>query len=671
MKDLEVVRRLKLTWAVTIAVVIVGGVVARAVDLSELGKQDDKGRYVVPTVQVAERFSNPVWCAEWEDAFCDRADAMIRMTLAMGRIRGNTYFENEKRTYGQLMMQALGGEVEHAMEVLQGRDHQADIWHRETAGIDYYACFTIKHQMRKYFYFGSLMRPEYAKQMYDGAKLWTEKDPLRRSHYAYEKGRSGWGPDVKNSWVDVRSTDNLYLMRTTSVYLMAEETGNEKTRRIYKDRFATFVKSLYRIGQGEWDSENYHGHSIAPVHNMYDFAKDPEVKLLAKACLDWFYAAGAVKYRRGAFNGPTKRDYNHVQPFGGSAAGMLWVMFGDAPQANEHLESDEVHIISSAYRAPAAVVNLARKNFEKPVEIFAGKPGYSDTQQGDYGAEPEFLETQYFGRTFQFGTLARGTQERDVNGFKILMDNSKTGAGSIQCVCGPDPLFVGSPKYEQGKLAGVNRVAQYRNLAIWLVEDGEADWVWVMPETMAVEKVGGVTFFKGERTWIAISPVKLSIKGLDAELTEKVQFKVKGDKKEPRWVNHRVVSAKGSGEKYCGFAIEIGEAPVYADYAAFKKAICSKARLDTGDLGAGVVRYMGGRGDTVKMKFGRDLGEYKVWRDGRLHDWKAHRVGYRQADEAGGLIEQDWLGGTLTVRAGGKEFSCTVTDEGKVAFYNK
>ena len=63
MKKLEVVCRLKLGCAVMIAVVIVGGVVARAVDLSELGKQDDKGRYVVPTVQVAERFSNPVWCA--------------------------------------------------------------------------------------------------------------------------------------------------------------------------------------------------------------------------------------------------------------------------------------------------------------------------------------------------------------------------------------------------------------------------------------------------------------------------------------------------------------------------------------------------------------------------------------------------------------------------------
>ncbi len=659
-------------WFLCLTVVLFAVVVSAGVpDLDRLGEKDRKGRYIVPKPQVDEKFRNPGWCDEWEDGFRDRADSIIRTTLAMGPVRGNTYFENEKRTYGQLMLQALGGEVEHAMSVLQGRDHQADIWHKETAGIDYYACFTIKHQMRKYFYFGGLMKPDYKRQMYDGAWLWTRQDPLRRAHYAYERSKSGWGPDVKNSWVDVRSTDNLYLMRVTSVYLMAEETGNEKTRQIYKVRFATFVKSLYRIGQGEWDSENYHGHSIAPVHSLYDFAKDQQVKLLAKACLDWFYAAGAVKYRRGGFNGPTKRDYNHVAPFGGSAAGMLWVMFGDAPRANTHLESDEVHIISSAYRAPEAVVHLAKKNLDGPVEIFAAKPGYTATQQGDYELGPQYLETQYLSRTFQLGTLARGTQERDVNGFKIMMDNSKTGVDDIQCICGPDPLYPGSPKYQPGKLAGRNRVAQYRNMAIWLVEDGKSDWVWVMPKAVAVEQQNGITFLEGEQTWIAIHPVNLSIKGVDGALTEKIAFKIKGDKKEPHWTNHQVVSAKGKGGTLCGFAIEIGESGDYENFAAFKKAICSNAVLDDSGIESQVVQYKGTCGDTIKMRFADELGDYKVWRNGKLHDWSEHRVGYRQADKANGVIEQDWLGGTLTVRAGGKEFSCTVDDEGRVTFYNK
>ena len=146
---------------------------------------------------------------------------------------------------------------------------------------------------------------------------------------------------------------------------MAEETGNKETTAKYKQLVLDYAKTLYRIGIGEWDSENYHGHSIGPLLNLYDFAKDAEVKMAAKACLDWFIAAGAVKYYRGGFNGPGSRDYTHAQPFGGSAASMLWIYFGDSPRFNEHWESDEVHMITSAYRPPVAVMKA------RPQRIFS------------------------------------------------------------------------------------------------------------------------------------------------------------------------------------------------------------------------------------------------------------------------------------------------------------
>ena len=72
------------------------------------------------------------------------------------------------------MAHVLGGYEEVALRMLQARAHQHAEWHRETAGIDYYACFTLKHQMRKYFYFGDLLAPEYKQQMHLCAKSWTE-----------------------------------------------------------------------------------------------------------------------------------------------------------------------------------------------------------------------------------------------------------------------------------------------------------------------------------------------------------------------------------------------------------------------------------------------------------------------------------------------------------------
>jgi len=267
---------------------------------------------VVP-VPVPDEFKNP-WPAEWEQQFQARGERVLKGMCAKekaGGLGGRTYFESEKRAYGFLMAHMLAGDKAVATKELQKEDAQAKQWHAHTAGIDYYACFTLKHQIRKYFLFGDQFDPAYKKRMSDGAKAWTGKDPLRRPHPTFVKAGDGWGPDVKNSWVDVRSTENLFLMRVTSVYLMAEETGNENTRKLYKDKILKYVAALYRVGMGEWDSENYHGHSVAPLLNLFDFAKDKEVKAAGKACLDYMCAVGAVKYYRGAFNGPTNRDYTH------------------------------------------------------------------------------------------------------------------------------------------------------------------------------------------------------------------------------------------------------------------------------------------------------------------------------------------------------------------------
>ena len=617
------------------------------------------------------KFNNP-WPADWEREFQERAKRILKNQCdeqkATG-LGGRTYFENEKRAYGYLMSHVVAGDRETALKELQKQDAQADSWHKHTLGIDYFACFTLKHQMRKYFYFGDQLDPAYKKRMFDGGKIWTEKDPLRRPHHSFMKETGGWGPDQKNSWVDVRNTENLFLMRVTSVYLMAEETGNKATTKLYKDLLLNYAKSLYRVGVGEWDSENYHGHSIAPLLNLYDFAKDPDVKLAAKACLDYCFAAGAVKYFHGAFNGPTKRDYNHPQPFGGSAASMLWVYFGDNPRDNHNFESDEIHAITSRYRPPVAVMHLARKNFERPVELLACKPNYNASTGNDYTSPPEQLETQYIGRTFQMGSLITGTPPKsDINGFKIVLADEKEGAFAIQCVPGADPLFPGSPRYEAGKVSAPNRVAQNRNTAIWLVESGESPWLWVVPKSVIVEQSREITFLRFKHTWIALHPININSPYLSVELINQLTAPDK-DKKPSPWLNHQVLTSKGKGGKYCGFAVEIGEAPVFKDYATFRLAVIDRSRTDMSELANGIAGFNSAEGKSVKLKFGP---ETVVWRDGKLHDQLEHaKYLYHEVGRDKGLIEQSWLGGRLTVRAGETTFTCSVADDGRVEFDNK
>ncbi|MDA1138630.1 MAG: hypothetical protein O3B01_08610 [Planctomycetota bacterium] len=622
----------------------------------------------VVSVPVPDDLKNP-WPAEWEKEFQARAERVLNGMCAKEKaagLGGRTYFESEKRAYGFLMAHALAGTKDVAIKELQKEDVQAKEWHSQTSGIDYYACFTIKHQMRKYFLFGDKLDPAYKKRMFDGAKAWTEKDPLRRPHAAFVKAGDGWGPDVKNSWVDVRSTENLFLMRVSSVYLMAEETGNEDTRKLYKDTILKYAAALYRVGMGEWDSENYHGHSIAPLLNLFDFAKDKEVKAAAKACLDYTCAIGAVKYYRGAFNGPTNRDYNHPQPFGGSAPCILWLYFGDTPLDNNAYESDEIHVLSSGYRPPAAVVHLARKNFDRPTELFASKPMYSATTGNDLKSPPEYFETQFFGRTFQMGSLVVGTTagKSAVNGFKIVATDNKRGAIALQAVPGPDPKFAGSAKYTEGKVSGENRVGQNGSVAVWLVAGGESPWVWVLPEGVGAETEGGVTFLTCGKTWVALHPINAGAPNLNDELT-KTLTAGKGD---GRWAGHRVLLAKGSGGKFCGVAVEVGEAPEFADFAAFKKASLAKAKVTAAELDAGEAEFTGAVGKRVGIRFASARLDTVVRRDGKTHDWAEHgKHLYRSAGDKA-VIEQAWLGGTLTVRAGKSVFTAAVSEAGAATF---
>lgn len=671
----------------------------RAVAAEESGplsQIDDQGRLLPIPHPVPEALRNPVHSPEWLDGYRTRIDLLLR-TATTQRFGFNTWFENEKYALGQAMAMALSGN-ERGLKALSERDVSAGDWHKKTAGIDYFACFVIKHQPRRYFYFKPLLAEGYAAQMAEGGRLWTERDPLRRPHHLY-KGEQGWGPNAKNSWVDVRTTDNLTMMRNTAVYVMAEHTGNDAVAALYKDRLLKFAAAFFRVGNGEWDSENYLGHTMTPLFNTYDFAEDPQVRGASKGMLDWISAAMAVKYYRGAANGPTKRDYNHVQPFQGSLAESAWMMFG-APLQPTHFEYDIIHMVTSGWVPPPAVVNLGTNAFERPRELLNSKPPYDEPQTGNFSIPPQYHETYYIGRTFEFGSLAEGTSVDggDVNGFKIMADDETRGVLDLQIAPTKEVGLIGSPQYKQGVSAGRNRVAQYRNLAIWLVKNGEADWSAVLPDAIPVEVVNGVTFIRGERTWMALTPIGMKPFALDEqrnadvkgfETTRRVRVKEtdpetgkteKVWKQEPvykeRWPGHQGLAALGDGRApFSGFAIEVGEAPDFASYEAFKEQVLAQSRLDADAIATGKVEYRGAHGKTVAMQWGDALADFQVWRNGDLHDWQEHgRYAWRETGKAeDGLIFQRWgeEGGTLWVNAGGKSFRGTMDTDGTYTFENK
>ncbi|MGK7891535.1 MAG: hypothetical protein AB4042_19565 [Leptolyngbyaceae cyanobacterium] len=393
---------------------------------------------------------------------------LAALQLAGRHPYGSIAYEYEKNSYPLAMADLAWGESSAALDFLQQLDSQAV----ETQGIDLLSGFTLKGQMRKYFYFGDRLDPAYRQRMWEAMDEFTRSDPLIRAanppRKFWERSRDDCGTPV-----DCRNTDNLRAMRETSLYLMAEETGNEATRLIYQQRLQRYVSTLLDIGMGEWDSPVYHGHTTAAYLNLYDFAQDPEVKQLAKTALDWLFQAAAIKYWRGDWNGPAKRLN------GNGAAHFFWLYFGDAAPP-EVIERNWLYALTSDYLPPDEVVAIAQRQFAQPLEIRRTHPHYENWKPHLYG--PAFYETTYIGHTYQLGSLVKGTGG-DWSGFSLRVATDDGGTGEFQ-VNADHP----------------HAIAQYENLLIWYgTEEPELRF----PDA-TVETLDDVTFLVCDQTWIAL-----------------------------------------------------------------------------------------------------------------------------------------------------------------------
>ncbi len=517
--------------------------------------------------KVTSELQNP-WTPELEAEFQQRANNIIKY---YGNLKsyGNLYGENEKRSYPQAMFDFLAGNREKALNFLQQEDPQKKE-HQHTEGIDYYYSFTLKGQIRKYFLFGKYLDPEYKQRMYRGAKQWTETDPNATPHpldgFGNDKGND-WSIQRRGRMVDSRNTDNLRAMREVAIYLMAEETGNEATRKLYQQKLQRYVEALYNIGMGEWDSPVYHGHTFAAYLNLYDFAKDPEVKQLAKAALDWMSAAAAVKYYRGGWGGPDKRDYGKSNVvFGSDAARTFWLYFGDTPIANPKPELDTLSLITSTYRPPLAVVALARKQFNRPVEVLATKPTYENWKPGGED-RPVYWETNFFGQTYQMGSIVASFPAFDVFPFKLMAYNSDRGVDYF--VANTSENMV-----REGKKSG-DQIGQFNNLLIWLRPADDRSFFFQFPSSATKEVQDGIWFFKLEKTWLAVRPINLN------DLTS---IAIKNKKLAEYYSQEKTFKATSQGYNYTGFALEVGDENSHGSYKDFKQSVIKKSQLNLNEL---------------------------------------------------------------------------------------
>jgi hypothetical protein len=211
--------------------------------------------------------------------------------------------------------------------------------------------------------------------------------------------------------------------------------------------------------------------------------------------------------------------------------------------------------------------------------------------------------------------------------------------------------------------SGKDRIAHYQNLVLNLTTaGGTADWSFFLPMGARTEDADGIRIIQGEQTWIALRPINL-------------QFSAPDGKSDKKWMEAasypQGMKAKGTGGRFCGFAMEVGDARSHGSYDGFKKAI-QGAKLDVSALEDGKATYAAANGRSVGIAIVTNQPLPRVFRDGqeRVFDESTWAL-WQPSDGGKPPISLGWKKGQLHVEAGGATFQATYTPDGKYTFESK
>ncbi|MGC9455655.1 MAG: hypothetical protein ACP5HU_12455 [Phycisphaerae bacterium] len=193
----------------------------------------------------------------------------------------------------------------------------------------------------------------------------------------------------RNSYISTsgRGTENHHVMQLTSGVVLPDYldtdrfagTTTARARAQAKQWLRWYVRNLYHYGQSEWDSSTYMMFDVNGMLNIYDFSKDPECRLLARAALDWYATTLALKYVNGMHTGPKERGWTDEE-FDSIADMTCWLWWGSTGEPEEDTLRGArytMHPITSSWRPNRVISNIARRRADPlPAEYRNAKPNY-------------------------------------------------------------------------------------------------------------------------------------------------------------------------------------------------------------------------------------------------------------------------------------------------------
>lgn len=514
--------------------------------------------------------------------------------------------------------------------------------------------------------------------------------------------------DLSNNGILVHT--GLNSPRTKTVY-----PTNINAIAYFDGYLKNLTRALYNAGRVEWNSNNYFGHTFNPLLTIYEGAdkcNDPngaENKKRAQACLDWMMLEAAIHFVDGAQVAADARAKTaSFLPFKGSYFQFTNPFFFDnnfkpsfSPTIWASKDPSEMEIgflLSSSYRPPQIIIDIAQRNFTLPVEIQSAKPFYH-IDQGRYFNNDGTINGEFpynawdgtgKGRRFEFETTWIDKNVTMASAAVGRPDGSK-GTYSEQCMwrIGVKGQQAGVRMLSgngggQGTSAGrspQHEIGQFRNMMMQMVKHSTAAsnkiWFLVPDSLKQLQTTGEADFWDVQKfKWIdsnlylqlrpdvflAVKPYPQPVEVAKANTTE-------AD-------THTMLTFRWDSNVLGCLLFELASDKDYSSFDDFVAAVQAK---NITEIDANILSYTSPNNNTIKMEYVAPgtfemtpftydtpspnpfspAGSYpNVWGNNQFIDyqtWDSYKTVYGQ-----NIVNQAWGSGVLELNAGGKKSRTTI-----------
>jgi len=448
-----------------------------------------------------------------------------------------------------------------------------------------------------------------------------------------------------NPWTG-EGTENHVNMSRTSGYIFAELMedypeefpGAAVWKAKMKEWLQWYAQKIYHYGTAEFNASTYGVYNVIGWLNLYDFARDEEVRSIAKAVLDYFAAEMALHYSYGLTGGSESRGAPAIDSNLADSDYLNWLWFGGAKfsvedflyrNPNNKRPLQTVHAATSSYRPHPLMQKLALKKIEKPAFYANSKPSYGFRY-------PSFIKQHYYISS----NFTMGSAYYPYGAFTTAAYKNTTWKLVSPTVDGDFPQIVTGGGMFYDDMKGMIRnpwlqLAQHKNVLVQMnkmpkdamqiyarMQDTISAWgkrwqrdfisrygakdVKITNESLFPVKVmkQGDISPKGNGSYITFSSLNHSVlhdSVLFAE-TDNLYLYIRAIGGNLEKIKDNSFATRADLGNLVGHVVEVFEKDEFSDFISFRRQIAGMVKLDR--VGENEVTYLTYKGDKLRVKYG-------------------------------------------------------------------